>query len=354
MTKPTIAYFSAYPLDADCADSIRARYFIEELEKFFDIAIFSGRLPPVNNRPIIFRLVGEALSGFDISVRLICTGKKSVFCILSSPPYITALIAAISLALFGRKYVLDIRDPYPEVLFGQGLCSRDSLIGRALVWLTNRIYRKASGICAATEGIKDIIGRTEANDKLITVFNGFDPSLFFPLPLEEKFQRFTLVCHGNFAKMQNVDLLIEIAKRCPEDIDILVAGWGPGVKKIKDEGRITFLGRAAQEETAGIVRRAHVGLSLRNDGLVNKVSFPVKVFEYIGAALPVISTPKESEAGRFLEDNALGYRFGTDDIENIMERILWLKENPPSHPQRLEGFFRRSQAGRFAEFIARL
>ena len=122
---------------------------------------------------------------------------------------------------------------------------------------------------------------------------GLIPISFFPKNPKDKFEKFTLIFHGNLARMQNIDLLIKIARSCPEDVDVLVAGFGPGEKKIRREKRIKFLGRLSYEKIPEIVTKSHVGLSFRNKGLVNEMSFPVKIFEYIGAGLPVISTPKQ-------------------------------------------------------------
>ena len=350
----TVLYFSAYPLHTDNASTVRARYFTDELKKHFDVEVLVSLVSPVkNHRPNILRLMGEIMAGLEFSMQLILRPRRwKALTILSSPPYITILIAAFSLILLNRKFILDIRDPYPEVYFDQKLLSRTSIFGKIFTFWTKYIYTRALGISVATEGIGQIVENNDINRKVEVILNGFDPNIFYPIPKKEKFKKFTLVFHGNLAKMQNIDLLIEMAKRCPKDIDILVAGWGQEEGKIKREKNITFLGRSPYTDIARAVSKAHVGLSFRKDGPINKISFPVKVFEYIGAGLPVISTPRNSEAGIFLEENNLGYRFETSDIEGIMKKIFELKTNHKAvRLKSYEKLFRQNLAKKFATFV---
>ena len=139
--------------------------------------------------------------------------------------------------------------------------------------LTQYVCKKAKGIVATTKKMETTIKSYKVNENTATVFNGFDPNLFFPKNPKDKFEKFTLIFHGNLARMQNIDLLIKIARSCPEDVDVLVAGFGPGEKKIRREKRIKFLGRLSYEKIPEIVTKSHVGLSFRNKGLVNEMSF---------------------------------------------------------------------------------
>ena len=343
-----VTYYSAYAFKTDNASTIRASYFLKELQKKFEVKLISPLFPPASNScPLWWRLVREVFSGIDLSIRLLFSSHKLV--ILSSPPYITILIASLSMTLLKRKFILDIRDPYPEVLFELNILSPTSILGRTLKRLTKFSFSKSLGIVVTTHGTEKIIRSYKANENIIPIFNGFDPEVFTPSPLDQKFERFTLVFHGNLARMQNIDLLIQVARRCPEDIDILVAGSGPLEKKVKQEQRITFLGMLPYKYLATIVNKSHVGLSFRKDGFINTLSFPVKIFEYMGAGLPVISTP-QSDIGYLLEENNLGYQFQNMELEEIIEKILYLKAHYRATQPDYK-FSRPNQAKVFTQFI---
>ena len=343
-----IAYYSAYPLNFHNASANRMRYFLKELQRKFEVDLFLPLLPQVKNtRPLWWRLFRESFSGIELSIRLILPKHKLI--ILSSPPYVTILMAALSLSLLKRKFILDIRDPYPEVFFELKLFSSSSVLGKILKSLTKFTFMRSSGIVAATKGIKEIIESYDINKNVHPFFNGFDPSIFYPRNITDKFKRFTLVYHGTLARMQNVDLLIQVANSCPEDIDILVAGAGPKEEKIKQEKRINYLGSLSYKDVANVVTKSHVGLSFMNEELIGKISFPSKVFEYIGSGLPVISTPY-TEAGDFLEKNKLGFQFKNNELDKIFEKINFLKcnyrTNTPDY-----NYSRQSQAEKFAGFV---
>ena len=345
--KPKITLYSTHPSDTHNANGIRMRYFFEELEQSFETELILPLIPSVKNGlPIWWRLIRELASGIGLSLRLFFSKRNLV--ILSWPPYITVLTAALTLAVFKRKFILDIRDPYPEIFFELGIFSADSFLGRLFTGLTKFAISRSLGVSVATNGIRKIIDSYRPSKKTITIFNGFDPQTFSRRK-SGKFDKFTLIFHGNLAKMQNIDLLIQIARKCPDDIDLVVAGSGPQEAKIVREKRIIFLGSLPHKQIAEIVSKAHVGLSFRNEGLINKISFPVKVFEYMGAGLPVISTP-HSEAGSTLEANRLGYQFHNSEVEKIVEKIIFLKHNYEMTTPPLQ-FSRRGQTKAFVQFV---
>ena len=259
----------------------------------------------------------------------------------------TILTTALILSLLKRKFILDIRDPYPEVFFELNLISSSSLIGKILKSLTRFIFMKATGISTTSEGIKKIIESYKINKTVNLFFNGFDPEIFHPRSIEEKFSKFTLIYHGNMARLQNVDLVVEIARKCPDDIDIVVAGSGPEQEKVRQEKRIKYLGSLSYKDIAEVVTKSHIGLSFINEN--STWPFPTKIFEYIGAGLPVITTPY-TEVGRFLEENNLGYQFRNNELNKIMEMIIQLKSHYTINKPHLD-FHRQKQAQKFSSFV---
>lgn len=342
-----ISYFTPYDIMHSDASSIRARYFVSELRRRnHNVNLLKPTLnAPSNKLGLISRLIRELLLGIEVSFRLLI--NKNDLVVLSSPPYITVLIAGLTLGLVRKRYILDIRDIYPEVFIHLGLINENGFIAKILKHLTKHLYRKANAIITATQGLNTIVDSYGLNVPSKTILNGYDPDLFYKS--EEKFQNFTLVFHGNLAKMQNIDLLLDIAERLPSEIDIVVAGDGPQAQKLKAHQRIKFLGKIPYQEVAAVVRKSHLGLSFRNNGIINETAFPVKTFEYIGAGIPIISTPP-SEAGSFIEERGLGKQFQNDQVDEIVNSILEYRnyQSPLTDTSELT---RQSQAQRFADFV---
>lgn len=305
------------------AASVRAKYIVAEFKKEHEVHFQYG----YKNKELFFslasntdgnlkRLLGEILVGVENLIRILVRPRCDHY-ILSSPPFLTILIIAFGLRIFNRKYSLDIRDIYPEVFFHLGLIDERSFVATVLKRLTKMVYNDASRLVCVTAGLRDIILTYNQALDVSVIYNGFDENLFYP---DKKFEDFTIIFHGNLAKMQNIDLLLRVAEELPKEITVIVAGDGPQAIKIRECNRIKYLGSLKYEEVAEYVRRSHVGISFRHDGVINQTAFPVKVFEYIGSGLPVIITPK-SEAGEIVERNKLGFQFDNNQVLQIVSKI---------------------------------
>ena len=109
-----VKYFSPGGTSYNHAGSIRARYFYKELNQNFNVSLMTPFFPvPKNHYPLLFRLLGEAFLGLELSIRLFFTRCDLV--VLSSPPYVSVLITGLFLSFFNRSFILDVRDLYPEV-----------------------------------------------------------------------------------------------------------------------------------------------------------------------------------------------------------------------------------------------
>jgi glycosyltransferase involved in cell wall biosynthesis len=94
----------------------------------------------------------------------------------------------------------------------------------------------------------------------------------------------------------DMELLVSLAHARPAWTFALVGPVGPGdpstnVSMLEAQPNVHLLGRRAYEELPGVLRGAVAGLIpyARNE-LTNSI-FPMKVYEYLAAGLPVIATP---------------------------------------------------------------
>lgn len=349
-----ILYFTPfYPPQGEAA-ATRAYWFVKVLkEAGHDVAIINASsfsLRPASNKDrAITRLLKENLSGFILLFKII-TSRNDII-VLSSPPFFTVLWGAFGAILSGQKYILDVRDLYPEVFFELKMIKENSPFGWIAKKLTKVMYGKAHAIMTVTQGLcREIESYGEKKPHL--VMNGYDPEIFFPGNSNEKFEKFTLVFHGTLGKLQNIETLLNLAQTLEQDdLDILVAGDGPKVQDIIDAKRpnIKYLGNIPYSEIPPLLRRCHVGLSFRTDDKIGKEAFPVKVFEYVGCGLPIIMAPT-GEAGEIIQKNNLGVEFENSDFIKMAKMIRSLKANG-SVSKRHEGFSRREQAGKILNLI---
>jgi len=326
-----------------------------------------------NKSSFAIRLLFEILAGVELSLRLLLSHLHNPGPVyLSSPPFITCSLAATILALFRIPYLIEVRDPYPEVYFQHKLLSPQSWLGKLAKAYVKFIYQYAQHIFVATEGIKQIITTYGIDlNKITLVKNGFDENTFQPNPKPTAHSPFVCVFHGNLGHMQNVDLLLKISEQVNQknpSIQFIVAGSGPQASKLTNKltnqlnsnTPVQFLGDTPFQEIPKILQKAHLGLSFRHDGKLGQIALPVKVFEYIGAGLPTIITPP-SEMGHILEAKQLGWQFENNQTNQITDKICELADSVDTYAttkknvlaQRHE-FSRQKQANIFVKKISEL
>jgi glycosyltransferase involved in cell wall biosynthesis len=94
----------------------------------------------------------------------------------------------------------------------------------------------------------------------------------------------------------DISLLLALARACPEWSFAFVGPIGPGdprtdVSALAAESNIHLLGPRSYAELPAVLRAADAGLIpyARND--LTESIFPMKVYEYLAAGLPVVATP---------------------------------------------------------------
>ena len=119
------------------------------------------------------------------------------------------------------------------------------------------------------------------------------------------------------------ELLVELARLRPAWSFALVGPVGPGdprtdVSPLDAEPNIHLLGRRAYDELPDVLRAADAGLIPYARNELTESIFPMKVYEYLAAGLPVIATPLPALAG------VAGVLNGKDarEIAGLLDRAL--------------------------------
>jgi glycosyltransferase involved in cell wall biosynthesis len=290
---------------------------------------------PSNKLSFAMRFLKEAVIGLEVFVRLL-TAKVSgsnPLVLISSPPYVACLIIAFSCQLLNLRYCLDIRDPYPEVYFNQNLFRRTSLLGQLQINLAKQFYNMSECIFTVTEGCRKIISAYLSpihKPDIHVVRNGFVSEDFSQE--RQKSEEFTCVFHGNLGYLQNISLLKMVIKKAylkDPAIQFVVAGHGPQEHLLQSiqTANFRFLGEVKNSQIPELLLRSHLGLSFRDEGGYSDIAFPVKIFEYIGAGLPVITTPV-SEAVIELKEKQMGLLFSNTQVDEIVNAIYRLAHDP--------------------------
>lgn len=279
-------------------------------------------------RTPLWRAIVELRMGFTAAWHVLYKTIDCELAIVSTPPFLSALLITAAARLRRIPYVLDVRDMYPRAYAAAGLMRGSALRYRWLKALSRHMYAGASLITTATQGLARDIGAQAVNTPVACIYNGYPASFRSRSP--RKHERFTACSHGVLGFMQDVPTLINVAYRLAEhNIDLVIIGYG------RAEGYVTshklpnlhFLGRLPFDETIRHVERCHVGLCLRHDDAISRDAFPVRVWEYIGLRIPCVVTP-HCEAGNFLSIHQCGIQRPAGDVEGIASAILSFKNSP--------------------------
>lgn len=344
-----IKIVTAHYLPTTNAASIRLSSFVEnwKSESNINVSILTSRNNKSNKSGVaketiislaekdsrfIVRLLFEILFSIEVFLRLLFSDDEVYF--VSSPPFLLTLSVMFVSKIKNRKYILDIRDLYPEVLFNLDIINNKSSLGRILLFLEKMVYDNASLISTVTNGLADHIKDKSENQNVYLIRNGYSKRLFYPKKTLND-NKFKIIFHGTMGKFQNIKLIIELGKAFKDkkinDIELIVIGDGAKSdflkKKIREYNlkNIKYLGRKDINKIPDFINSCDLGISPRIDGIISQTAFPVKVYEYLGCGKPVIVTPI-SEVGDFIEENKMGFQ-AENDVNRLFELIFKLKND---------------------------
>lgn len=274
-------------------------------------------------------------------------GKPDI--IIASSPHPLTMIAGIKLAKkFSVPCISEIRDFWPEVFFTGGKLSEKSLLGKILLAGEHWIYKKSDALLFLKEGDHEYIrehkwdkesGGNIDMGKCYYVNNGVDISLFDEriknniIDDEDlKTDKFKVTYCGTIRPVNHVDILAEAAKLLGNDVCILIYGKGnctEDIKKIIDENGLTNI------KLKGYIDNKYIPyiLSRSNASILNysakdynwsRGNSSNKLFEYLAASRPVISTVKMGYD--ILERYDCGVSSDDCTAEKIKESIIQIKE----------------------------
>ncbi len=349
--KKNIFYFTPYYPPDNNAAAIRNYWFVKTLkEDEQNVQLVTGNdllfKLPKNTDSAIKRLWKEQLAGIALFFKVLSSKHDLYF--FSSPPFITILLGSLACRITKRRYILDIRDIYPEVFLHLGLLKEDSPIYKFILGLTKKMYKSADSIITVSKGLQNKIRNHSPESKVELIYNGYDSDLFKPNP--NKFEKYTIVFHGNLGKFQRIDLLVEVARlmeKSHPDIQFKVIGYGPGEKHLQNPpSNLEYLGLMKYEDIASYIAKCHMGISLRTDDEISREALPVKVFEYIGVGIPVIVTP-QGEASELVENKKLGST-AKNKAQKIIQKIL---ETKRINIGSVDNFSRQAQSQKVTSII---
>jgi glycosyltransferase involved in cell wall biosynthesis len=210
---------------------------------------------------------------------------------------VTAWVVA---RLHGAKFLLEVRDLWPEFAVAVGVLRNPFLI-TASEWLERLLYRHADCVMVNSPGFVEHVRRLGAG-RVELVPNGADPAMFDAKADGSEFRRkhdladsFVALYAGAHGMSNDLDVLIDAARLLDDSaIRIVLVGDGKEkprlISRAKHMGlaNVLFLPAVPKREMPAVLAGADAGIAILKPIEAYKTTYPNKVFDYMAAGRPVI------------------------------------------------------------------
>lgn len=301
--------------------------------------------------------------------------------ITSSPPLSTAFGAAMISKIRRSKFIIDLRDIWPDIGIELGLLNKTFIINR-LKQIELYMLNRASFIIVTAKGDKENLLRKGAKEiKINIIYNGADLCIFKPLNAKEicgiraKYNlpedKIILIYFGSFNYgMNDIELLGNVLSEMGnyrEKILFVAVGNGDNKNefliKIKDKIEIQYYDSLNSIDLAKLIAASDISLIPRK-GIKHDTggNIPVKCFESWASDVPVLlSADKESEIARIFKECSAGMFVNPNDVQEYKNALIKMITNNDLNKLGLNGrryvednFDRGKQSGKLYSLIQKL
>jgi glycosyltransferase involved in cell wall biosynthesis len=251
--------------------------------------------------------------------------------VVASSPSLPAAAAAAEVARLRRaRFVLEVRDLWPESIVAMGLNAPGWAVAGASA-MARRCYRAADRVVALTEGIRDgVVQAGVPAGKVHLITNGVDFDMVAgaePVAFAgENFLAMYVGAHGTYSALHTV---LGAADLLRESEGIWFALVGDGDRKdelVADAERrgltnLTFVDAVPKREVPAWLARADVCLLPYQDVELFAGALPNKAFDYLGAAKPIIAAAPEGELTGLVRRAECGIAIPPEDPDAMADAV---------------------------------
>lgn len=275
----------------------------------------------------------------------------------SSPHPFAAFSAWLLSRVKHSRFILELRDLWPQALIDMGGMRERSVSARLLRLLEKFLYRVADKIIILASGSRDyLLKRNVPSDKIVYIPNGVHLSNFVlgtsdgsiaegfsrthtpnPISLGDTrklasdlrkrfgFDRFTIIYTGAHGPANALDTILRAAHllRGRTDIQFVLVGDGPSKSSLLQEAKrlnlenVRFMDPVPKDKIPELLAAADAAvITLRAvDAFAYAIS-PNKLFDYMAAARPVICAVP-GDMAKLVQDNQAGFAVEPENPEAL-------------------------------------
>lgn len=298
--------------------------------------------PGGDKRNLLRRAVGFfgfSLLALAAGVRAGGRGRPDVV-LAMSPPLTLGPTGWLVGTLRRAPLVFNVQDVFPDAAVRTGAITNRRLVRLAEV-LERWTYRRSAAVTVLSDDLAANVRGKIGEDRAHTVRvipNFVDTERIRPGHRNTGYRaEFHLgdgpvvLYAGNVGFSQPFDLLVEVARRCP---DVMVVVNGDGAARADLERcvdgleNVRIIGFQPAERLAEVLASGDVHLVLLRPGL-GEVSVPSKTYSSLAAARPVVAAiDPGTEIPRLLETAGAGRHVSPDDVDGFVAAVRTLVDDP--------------------------
>lgn len=326
-------------------DAERKKYCTTKTEKLYDGMMELHRFPlyKEGKNPILraLRYVLQCIMQFNRAV--FAARDIDVLTVGSTPP-IQGMMAGFVKIFRGFPLVYYLQDIFPDSLVGTGLAKKSGLLWRIGRVVENFTYKYADKIIVISEDFKkNILAKGVPEEKIVVIYNWVDQDAVVPVPdvqneLFEEFgvsrEKFRVVYAGNLGNAQNIEIILDAARRLKDnqDIEFLIFGTGglePEIKAAKESEKLDnlhIMPLQPYERVSKVYGLGDVCIVACKPGL-GGAAMPSKTWSIMSAGRAVLANFDEGELKQIVEQNGCGVFTQAGDLDGFVSAIETLSKD---------------------------
>lgn len=267
-------------------------------------------------------------------------GKADIV-VSTSPQFFNGLAGYFVSRLKRARWVLEIRDLWPESILAVGAVKNKKIISM-LEWIESFVYRKADHVVPVTNAFKNHIVQKGAKPEDITVIrNGVDPEKFEVIPYDQELAndlrlegKFIASYVGTHGMAHGLDVILNAAELLKEHEHIVFLMVGDGAERLRllkeKEQRnlenVYMLGQQPKDKMPALWSISNVSLVLLKKLDLFKTVIPSKIFESMATQTPII-LGVEGEVKEIILESGAGVCIEPENAQELAQKLLFLSQN---------------------------
>ncbi len=292
---------------------------------------------------LVDRMLNSISSLFSNAVWGLFAKRRYDLVIASSPQPFILIQGRIIAWLHRIPFVIEIRDPWPEVVSIKGFFSK-KIPYLALKKYVTGMYHSCDVLVGVAENYRQLFQEKYLvdPDKITIIRNGCNTHLFEPGPKENSFRekhgltgKFVCSFVGNVGNFLRCETLVRAAHALRDDPDIvfIFVGGGAGLEKVsqvKDElgaDNVRILGAMPREDVPLVYQASDISISHARNHPYYETCIGAKIWEIMGSGVPIL-VGFRGETQQIVEEAQAGYSFEPENDEELAGYVKKIKNDP--------------------------